>query len=43
MPISLLLKKWRKNKCNVYDNRITVTKVNGGVLVCYGQKMEKVD
>ena len=27
-------------RCNVCGNEVTVTKVGGGTLVCYGQDME---
>ena len=32
-----------KYKCNVCGNEVVVTKVGGGILVCCGQDMEKIE
>ena len=32
-----------KYRCNICGNEVTVTKVGGGILVCCGQDMEKVE
>ena len=32
-----------KYKCNVCGNEVVVTKVGGGVLVCCGQDMKKIE
>ncbi|TRZ94337.1 MAG: desulfoferrodoxin [Dehalococcoidia bacterium] len=29
--------------CNVCGNKVTVTRVGGDTLVCYGQGMEKIE
>jgi len=31
-----------KYRCNVCGNEVTVTKVGGGTLVCYGQDMKLI-
>jgi hypothetical protein len=31
-----------KYRCNVYGNELNVTKVGGGILVSFGQKMELI-
>jgi len=31
-----------KYRCNVCGNKVTVTKVGGGTLVCCGQEMELI-
>jgi len=32
-----------KYRCNICVNEVTVTKVGGGILVCCGEEMEKID
>ena len=32
-----------KYRCNVCGNEVVVTKAGGGVLVCCGQEMEKIE
>ena len=32
-----------KYRCNVCGNEVLVTKVGGGILVCCGEDMEKID
>ena len=32
-----------KYRCSICGNEVTVTKVGGGVLACFGEKMEKID
>ena len=32
-----------KYRCNICGNEVTVTKVGGGILVCFGEEMEKID
>jgi len=32
-----------KYRCNICGNEVTVTKVGGGILVCCGENMEKID
>ena len=32
-----------KYRCNVCGNEVVVTEVGGGVLVCCGQDMEKIE
>ena len=32
-----------KYRCNVCGNEIVVTKVGGGIWVCYGQDMERIE
>ena len=30
-------------RCNICGNEVTVTKVGGGILVCCGEEMKKID
>jgi desulfoferrodoxin-like iron-binding protein len=32
-----------KYRCNICGNEVKVTKVGGGILVCCGEEMEKID
>ena len=32
-----------KYRCNICGNEVIVTKVGGGVLVCCGEDMERID
>lgn len=32
-----------KYRCNVCGNEVTVTRVGGGTLVCYGKNMGKIE
>ena len=32
-----------KYRCNICGNEVVVTKVGGGILVCCGQEMEKIE
>ncbi len=32
-----------KYRCNICGNEVVVTKAGGGVLVCCGEEMEKID
>jgi desulfoferrodoxin-like iron-binding protein len=32
-----------KYRCNLCGNEVTVTKVDGGILVCCGKEMESFD
>ena len=40
MPVEAAGEKYR---CNICGNEVTVTKAGGGVLVCCGEDMEKID
>ncbi|HEX73892.1 MAG TPA: desulfoferrodoxin FeS4 iron-binding domain-containing protein [Dehalococcoidia bacterium] len=31
-----------KYRCNVCGNEVTVTEAGGGILVCFGEDMEKI-
>ena len=36
-------KEGEKYRCNICGNEVVVTKVGGGVLVCCGEDMERIE
>ena len=40
MPVEEIGEKYR---CNICGNEVTVTAVGGGILVCCGEDMDKIE